>query len=248
MDGEKVLLRLYLRTGDRHLLTPRYERIIQEARRRNLAGLTALRGIMGFGHRGVIMPSPMRLISDSPVIIECVDDGKKLLAFMRDIADKLLHHGLTTIERAAVVMYRPREHTVRGQTRLLGQVKPLSTLPAIEGVLPMHTNSDGVLLRIFIGESDVYENKLLHEAILNKARQLGLSGATVLQGVMGFGANSVVHTDRILAMSSDLPIVIELVDSREKIELLLPHLDAMVTEGMITMEEVKVIAYRHTPA
>ena len=112
----------------------------------------------------------------------------------------------------------------------------------------MHTNSDGVLLRIFIGESDVYENKLLHEAILNKARQLGLSGATVLQGVMGFGANSVVHTDRILAMSSDLPIVIELVDSREKIELLLPHLDAMVTEGMITMEEVKVIAYRHTPA
>ena len=109
----------------------------------------------------------------------------------------------------------------------------------------MHTHSDGVLLRIFIGESDHYEKKPLYEAILVKARELGLSGATVLQGAMGFGANSVVHSDKILAMSSDLPIVIEFVDSREKIERLLPHLDQMVTEGMITMEDVKVIAYRH---
>ncbi len=248
MTGEKILLRLYMRTGDQYMLVPRYERVIQMARRKKLAGLTALRGILGFGQRGMLKPSPMHLISDAPIIIECVDDGEKLLAFLHDIAEKLLHHGLATLERAAVVIYRPREHTARGEAQLLGRIKPLSTLPDIERGLPMHTNSDGVLLRVFIGESDVYEKKPLHEAILNKARELGLSGATVLQGVMGFGANSVMHTDRILAMSSDLPIVIELVDSREKIQLLLPQLDAMVTEGMITMEEVKVIAYRHAPA
>ena len=248
MVGERILLRIYMRSSDLYHFAPAYERVMQQAQKHKLAGLTALRGIMGFGRRGMLKPSPMHLISDAPIIIECVDDGEKLLAFLRDIADKLLHHGLVTLERAAVVIYRPREHTVRGEARLLGQIKPLSTLPDIEGGLPMHTNSDGVLLRIFIGESDEYEKKPLHEAILNKVRELGLSGATVLQGVMGFGANSVMHTDKILAMSSDLPIVIEMVDSREKIQMLLPQLDAMVTEGMITMEEVKVIAYRHSPA
>ena len=112
----------------------------------------------------------------------------------------------------------------------------------------MHTDSTGVLLRIFIGESDRFEHKPLHEAIVKKARELGISGATVLQGSMGFGANSVIHNDRVLAMSSDLPIVIEIVDARDKIEQLLPLLDNMVQDGMITMEEVRIVMYRHNPA
>lgn len=112
----------------------------------------------------------------------------------------------------------------------------------------MHTDSTGVLLRIFIGDSDRYEHQPLHEAIINKARELGLSGATVLQGSMGFGANSIIHNDRVLVMSSDLPLVIEIVESREKAEKFLPLLDDMVQGGMITMEEVRVIAYRHNPA
>ncbi len=245
MVGENVLLRIYMHSADMYHFAPAYERVIQQAEKHKLAGITALRGIMGFGSRGIIQPSALRLSGDTPVILESVDDGEKIIAFLRDVAEKILHHGFVTMERAAVVMYRPREHAPRGQAKLMGQIRPLSTLPAIEGVLPMHTHSDGVLLRIFIGESDHYEKKPLYEAILVKARELGLSGATVLQGAMGFGANSVVHSDKILAMSSDLPIVIEFVDSREKIERLLPHLDQMVTEGMITMEDVKVIAYRH---
>ena len=112
----------------------------------------------------------------------------------------------------------------------------------------MHTDSTGVLLRIFIGESDRFEHQPLHEAIVKKARELGISGATVLQGSMGFGANSVIHNDRVLAMSSDLPIVIEIVDARNKIETLLPLLDTMVRDGMITMEEVRIVMYRHNPA
>lgn len=112
----------------------------------------------------------------------------------------------------------------------------------------MRINETGVLLRIFIGESDTWKGQPLFEAIIHKAREAGLAGGTVLRGSMGFGANSVLHTNKVLVLSTDLPIVIEIVDSREKIDTLLPALDDMVQEGMITMEEVRILAYRHNRA
>lgn len=104
---------------------------------------------------------------------------------------------------------------------------------------------NGVLLRVFTGESDRYQHKPLYEAIVRKARELGLAGATVLRGTEGFGARSVVHKAALLEMSTDLPVVIEIVDTEEKIKLLLPHLETMVQEGMITMEYVVILMYRH---
>lgn len=100
------------------------------------------------------------------------------------------------------------------------------------------------LLRIFIGESDRWHHQPLYEAIVLKARELGLAGATVLRGPMGFGAKSHLHTAKILRLSMDLPMVIELVDSEEKINALLPHLDEMVQDGLVTLEDVQVIKYR----
>jgi hypothetical protein len=111
----------------------------------------------------------------------------------------------------------------------------------------MTTNEKGVLLRVFIGESDRFQNKPLYEAIVQKVRELDLAGATVLRGSEGFGANSVVHKSALLAMSVDLPIVIEMVDTEEKIKLILPHLEQMVEEGMVTMEYVMILIYRHDP-
>src|SRR5438046_9310171 len=108
----------------------------------------------------------------------------------------------------------------------------------------MKIPEQGKLLRIFIGESDRWHHQPLYEAIVLKARELGLAGATVLRGPMGFGANSRLHTTKILRLSMDLPMVIEIVDSREKIDELLPHIDAMVTEGLVTLERVQVIKYR----
>lgn len=108
----------------------------------------------------------------------------------------------------------------------------------------MHIPEHGVLLRIFIGESDNWQGRPLYEAIVLKARELHLAGATVLRGPMGFGANSRLHTTRILRLSEDLPMVIEIVDSREKIDELMPHIDAMVQEGLVTLENVQVIRYR----
>jgi uncharacterized protein len=106
-----------------------------------------------------------------------------------------------------------------------------------------HIPENGVLLRIFIGESDKWHGRPLYEAIVLKARELHLAGATVLRGPMGFGASSRLHTAKILRLSEDLPMVIEIVDSQEKIDELLPHIESMVTEGLVTLERVQVIKY-----
>ena len=112
----------------------------------------------------------------------------------------------------------------------------------------MKISEEGQLLRIFIGESDRWQGKPLYEAIILKAREMGLAGATMLRGLMGFGAASRIHTAKILRLSQDMPIVIEIVDSADKIDSLLPIIDEMVQEGMVTVERVRVIQYRHKPA
>ena len=108
----------------------------------------------------------------------------------------------------------------------------------------MQIPHEAVLLRIFIGESDRWEHKPLYEAIVLKARELHLAGATVLRGPMGFGKSSRLHTAKILRLSMDLPLVIEIVDSEEKINAFLPVLDPMIGGGLVTLEKVKVIEYR----
>ena len=99
------------------------------------------------------------------------------------------------------------------------------------------------LMRIFIGESDRYHNRPLYEVLLELFRREDFAGATVLKGVAGFGANSILHTDRLLCLSQDLPLVIEVVDSEEKIEKIIPQLDGMLQGGMITLEKARVIRY-----
>jgi len=108
----------------------------------------------------------------------------------------------------------------------------------------MKIPEDGCLLRIFIGESDRWHGRPLYEVIVLKARELRLAGATVLRGPMGFGANSRLHTAKILRLSEDLPMIIEIVDAQEKIDALLPFIDEAVREGLVTLEQVKVIKYR----
>ena len=109
----------------------------------------------------------------------------------------------------------------------------------------MKIEGEGRLVRIFLGESDRWEGGPLYEAIVRKARKEGLAGATVLRGMEGFGAHSRIHTAKILRLSEDLPIIIEIVDKAERIDAFLPALDSMVKEGMITVETVRIIAYRH---
>lgn len=108
----------------------------------------------------------------------------------------------------------------------------------------MHLPEDAVLLRVFIGESDRYRHRPLYEAIVLKARELHLAGATVLRGPMGFGASSRIHTAKIIQLSMDLPLVVEIVDTEEKINSFLPVLDEMMRGGLVTLEKARVIRYR----
>jgi PII-like signaling protein len=109
----------------------------------------------------------------------------------------------------------------------------------------MNLPEEGMLLRIFIGESDTYKGKALYEQIVIKARELNLAGATVIRGIMGFGAHSRIHTAKLLALSEDMPVVVEIVDTEEKLNSLLPFLDEIMKDGMVTIEKAKVIRYRH---
>ena len=109
-------------------------------------------------------------------------------------------------------------------------------------------DGEQVLMRIFIGESDRWEHRPLYAALLELLRSRGLAGATVLRGVAGFGAGSVVHTANILRLSADLPLVIEIVDSQEHLDAVLPDVERMLRGGLITLEKVRVLKYDRTPA
>jgi len=104
--------------------------------------------------------------------------------------------------------------------------------------------SEGYLLRIFIGESDLHDSQLLYEWLVLKAREEGLAGATVMRGMMGFGAHSRLHTFKIERLSQDLPIIVEIVDTREKLEKFLALIDKEIEEGMATLEEIQIHFYR----
>jgi hypothetical protein len=252
LEGEQVLLRVYLRNTDRHgwFSAPAAETLVQRARAAGLAGATVLRGIFGLDVTGKLLETGRwSLVEHVPVIVEIVDGSQAVGRFLSVVGEVVLE-GLATLERAHVLVYRQNRAGVERAQRQLavpGSIAPLSTLPSPEEFPVMKQSESGQLLRIFIGESDVWHGEPLYRAIVLKARELDLAGATVLRGPMGFGANSRVHTTKLLELSSDLPIVIEIVDRAEKIETLLPFLDEAVTEGLITIEDVRVLRYRHRP-
>jgi PII-like signaling protein len=108
----------------------------------------------------------------------------------------------------------------------------------------MKLEGTGLLARIYIGESDTWHGRPLYEAIVHLLRERGLAGATVIRGIEGFGAKQHLHTTRILSLSQDLPVLIEVVDQEERLRAILPELNAMVSEGLITLERVEIFAYR----
>jgi uncharacterized protein len=250
LEGEQTLLRVYLRNTDRHgwFAPPAAEALVLRARKDGLAGATVLRGFFGLDVTGnILQTTSWSLVDHAPVIVELVDSPQAIGRFLTAVAE-IVQEGLATLERGHVLLYRRTVAQV-ARSRMRLQVPPppapLSTLPSPEEFPIMHLSENGQLLRVFIGESDLWQNTPLYQAIVLKARELGLAGATVLRGPMGYGANSRLHTTKLMELSTDLPIVIEIVDTAEKLELLLPFLDEVVAEGLITIEGVRVLRYRH---
>jgi PII-like signaling protein len=250
-EGEQALLRVHLRNTDKRgwFTGPAAEALVRRARAAGLAGATVLRGIFGLDAGGNVLGARSAwslLVDDVPVVVEIVDSAEARGRFLPAVAEEVAE-GLATLERAHVIVYRhDRGPAGRAPMHLdvPGPISPLSTLPAPEEFPAMKESEEGQLLRIFLGESDTWEGAPLYRAIVYKARELGLAGATVLRGPMGFGANSRVHTTKLLELSTDLPVVVVIVDRAEQIARILPFLDQAVSEGLITLEAVRILRYR----
>jgi uncharacterized protein len=244
IDTEQVLCRFHLSNFIRHGMSPLYEWIVETAHHEGLQGATVLKGFYGLRPEGSLLEEHTWSISQElPVIVEVVDEPARIEALLARV-EPVFREGVITLERAHVLLYRAglREETPPLSGRnIIGTV----ATSAAAGVRTMKVPENGVLLRIFIGESDTEpgRDRPLYEAIVRKAKEAHLAGATVLRGPMGFGRHSRVHTAKLLELSTDLPIVIEIVDAEDKVEAFLPTVDDLVTEGLVTLEAVRIVRY-----
>ena len=241
LEGEQTLLRVYLRNTDKCGWSSASDVLVERAKKKNLAGATVLRGIFGLDVTGQLLETGRwSLVEHVPVIVEIVDHAHNLGPFLADVAE-IVPLGMATLERAHVLVYRQsRAAADKAAMRLEvpGSIPPLSTLPSAVEYPTMKMSEAGQLLRVFIGESDTWQGQPLYRAIVLKAKELGLAGATVLRGPMGFGANSRMHTAALLELSTASSR-----NGAEKIQSLLPFLDEAVAEGLITSEGVRVLRY-----
>lgn len=244
IETEQVLCRFHLSSVAQHGMSPLYEWILEQAHHEGLQGGTALKGFYGMDHHGSVLEERTWSLSQAlPVIVEVVDEAAKIEALLAKV-EPAMHDGVITLERAHVLMYRAGERHVTGP--LAGRsITGTAAASAAAGVRTMTMPERGVLLRIFIGESDKEPggDRPLYEAIVRKAKEAQLGGATVLRGQMGFGRHSRVHTAKLFDLSTDLPVVIEIVDAEDKVERFLPAVDALVSEGLVTLEAVRILRY-----
>jgi PII-like signaling protein len=202
-----------------------------------------LKGFFGLRPEGELLEERAWSISQElPVIVEVVDEAARIETLLAKV-EPVFREGVITLERAHVLLYRagPRQPS----PPLTGRKVVATAAAAADRVRTMKIPEKGALLRIFIGESDKEpgRDRPLYEAIVRRAREVHLAGATVLRGPMGFGRHSRVHTAKLLELSTDLPIVIEIVDAEEKIDAFLPTVSELVSEGLVTLEAVRILRY-----
>jgi hypothetical protein len=250
LEAEQVLCRFHLSNLTRHGTEPLYEWIVETARREDLQGATVLKGFMGLQPDGTIVHEHAWAIAQEvPVIVEVVDGPRHVEKLLARV-EPAMKSGTITLERAHIVLYRGSEGELK--TRDLApryDVVGTQDRSAALEVKTMTIPEAGVLLRVFIGESDREKgrDRPLYEAIVHRAREAHLAGATVLRGPMGFGRHSRMHAAKLLDLSTDLPIVIEIVDAEERINAFLPVVDELVSEGLVTLEAVRVLKYTAVP-
>lgn len=242
-DAEQVLCRFSVSSLARHGLSPLFEWLVHSARSHGLQGATVLKGFHGLRADGTLLAErPWALAQDLPIIVEVVDEAPRIASWLERVAPAL-EDATVTLERARVLIYRAGEDGRRPPAA--PSVVATQHQSAAGEVRTMQVPENGALLRIFIGERDrePATGRPLYEAIVLRAREAHLAGATVLKGPMGFGRHSRVHAAKVLELSTDLPIVIEIVDAEEKIAAFLPVVDGLVSEGLVTIEAVRVLKY-----
>lgn len=242
IEAAHVLCRFQLSNLTRHGMGSLYEWIVDQARRVGVQGATVLEGFYGLKADGTLIEvHPWALAQERPVIVEVVDEPARIEALLAHV-EPVFREGAITLERAHALIYRAEPRAPR-EVVTARTIVATTGVSAASGVRTMNVPDTGVLLRIFIGEGDKEPDhgRPLYEAIVRRAREAHLAGATVLRGSMGYGRHSRMHTAKLLEMSTDLPIVIEIVDAEDKVHAFLPVVDELVTEGLVTLEAVRIV-------
>lgn len=228
--GKAIKVSIYLSEGSSHHGMSTYSSILDFLFFRGVSGATVLKGVAGFGADHHLHSSSLIDISDHlPLKIEFIETPEKvdqLLGKLEEMA------GSGMIEMQETTIAKP------------AQLSKSKTSPVLE-----HVKMEGKakLMRIYIGESDQWQGKPLHEALVHAMRAHDLAGVTVYRGIMGYGAHRRVHKDRPLHLSHDDSIMLSVVDTEEKLQTFLPTVDQMVLEGLIVLSEVDIIKYAHRP-
>ena len=240
LEGRAERLRIILGESDQHRHRPVYVEIVQRARSAGMAGATALHGISGFGASSRVHHAhTLRLSVDRPVVVVIVDRPQRIDEFAAGL-DDLITGGLVLRQPVEVVRaHRPRSGEAKASAVWQTEMEGSGAHMRIEGT--------GKRLTMYCGEADRHHHHSLADAVVEMARQEGLAGATVVRGIEGFGASSVLHTTRLLSLSDDLPVVIELVDREDRIMALLPRIEELMGDGLVTLEDVEVSLYRARP-
>jgi PII-like signaling protein len=246
---EASLLRVYSKAIEKWHGVPLYRAIVEEARRRHLAGASVFPVELGYGsHRQLHDMASEYAFFDIPVVVEIVDAAERVAGLVAEL-ETMVSEGLLTVSPASVHLYThgsERGTTAPQDIERFSQIHTRQVSGA-GGTISMKIEGEGKRVTVYVGSADTWSGRNLAIAIVEQCRKLGLAGATVSRGVMGFGKHSVIHKAHLLALSDDLPEKIEVVDRPEEIERLLPVLDQMIGGGLIVVEDVHVVRYLHEP-
>jgi PII-like signaling protein len=243
------LLRVYSKAIEKWHGVPLYRAIVEAARRRHLAGASVFPVELGYGsHRQLHDIASEYASFDIPIVVEVVDAAERVAALVAEL-ETMVSDGLVCISPARVHRYthgfeRGKDDPTETTTDPLSRTRRVS---GVEGTIHMKIEGEGKRVTVYVGSADTWGGRNLAIAIVEQCRKLGLAGATVSRGVMGFGKHSVIHKAHLLGLSDDLPEKIEVVDRPEEIERLLPVLDEMMGGGLIVVEDVHVVRYLHEP-
>ena len=243
---EATLLRLFLNANDRLSGKAIYRLVVETARANHLAGASVFLVDFSYGaHKRIRDAKSDYLSFDIPVVVEVVDSGANI-GKLQIALESMIAEGLVVTRPVQVTHYAGQ--SIPGPAaRTRVQEKAPSTTVASGSSSTMKIEGEAQRVTVYIGNSDTWHGRNLVTAIVEKCRELGIAGATATVGVMGFGKNSRIHRAHLLGLSEDLPERIEIVDQRERIEVLLPALEELVQGGLIVLEDVHVIRYLHDP-
>jgi PII-like signaling protein len=251
IPGAASLLRIYTNAHEKWRGVPLYRAVVESARRLELAGASVFPVEVGYGAHRLLHDIASEYSSfEIPIVVEIVDAGERVGPLLAEL-ETMVCEGLIVVGSVQVVRYT---HAVERDPVFPVACGPAAGAPSAsrresgeEGLSPMKIEGEAQRVTVYLGSADTWHGRNLALAIVERCRALGMAGATVSRGVMGFGKHSVIHKAHFLGLSEDLPEKIEVVDRPEEIRRLLPVLDEMLGGGLIVVEDVHVLRYVHAP-